>query len=510
MFITVHLDRARLFRWHSALIKAFRDRGHQVAVHFRDTSEPLPTTFTAILDFDHVRTHAGPDRFSTRLSPEAFVSDAEPASCARASLPDLSIDLSVASRVKRIDGRVLRVCYDGEPKDYALFHALLDGRAPQLTVLDTDCMRHWDIGLPALEMPSRLATSLDQSASRLVEGLVAIITRIAAGEHAPVPHETTSLEFASPSMLQAAGTFATRRALRKAANIRDRITGNAPRWHVAFRRADGAAPVAGTLNLSDFKILPDDGKRFYADPFLFVRDGACHVFVEELPDDTGTGVISHFTLSGGGEASRPRPVLSTPHHLSYPFVFERDGEIWMLPEQSAGGGLDLYRAAPFPGTWVHEARLIDAPVHDATFFEHDGRLWIAAGTQALQSSTWDALSLFWATSLRGPWTPHAANPVRVDARSARPAGPLWTDEHGRLIRPAQDCSGGYGSRLTLMTISELTPRTFGEQPAGTIEFSAGAHLLGPHTIGRGGGFEVVDLYARPGAVRAGYRSPTTL
>jgi hypothetical protein len=61
-----------------------------------------------------------------------------------------------------------------------------------------------------------------------------------------------------------------------------------------------------------------------------------------------------------------------------------------------------------------------------------------------------------------------------------------------------------------MTISELTPRTFGEQLAGTIEFSAGAHLLGPHTIGRGGGFEVVDLYARPGAVRAGYRSPTTL
>ena len=33
------------------------------------------------------------------------------------------------------------------------------------------------------------------------------------------------------------------------------------------------------------------------------------------------------------------------------------------------------------------------------------------------------------------------------------------------------------------------------------------------TIGRAfseRGFEVVDLYARPGAVRAGYRSPTTL
>ncbi len=510
MFIAVHLDQARLFRWHWALIKALRERGHEVSVQFRDTSEPLPTSLTAILDFDHVRTRAAPDRFSTHLSAAAFAGEAAPPSASRASAPDVSIDLSVASRVKRIDGRVLRVCYDGEPKDYALFHALLDGRAPQLSVLDTEGMRHWMIGLPALEMPSRLAPSLDQTTSRLVEGLLRIIARISAGEHAPVPHETSSEELSGQSILQAAGSFASRRALRKAASLRDRITGNAPRWHVAFRRVGDEAPKAASLNLSDFKILPDDGKRFYADPFIFVHDRVRHVFVEELPDDTGTGIISHFQISDDGEASRPHPVLKQPFHLSYPFVFERDGTIYMLPEQSAAGGLDLYRAQSFPHTWVHDARLIDGHLHDATLFEHGGLLWIAAGTQALQSSTWDALSLFWATSLKGPWTPHEKNPVRIDARSARPAGPLWRDVRGHLIRPAQDCSGGYGSRLTLSVIRDLTPQTFDEEPAGIIEFGGGLPLLGPHTIGRGGGFEVIDLYARPGAIRAGYRTPTTL
>ncbi len=505
MHIAAHLDRARVFRWHLALIKALEAAGHSVIVRFRDTSEPLPTSLTAILDFDRVRTHAGIERYATRMSPDAFAQY-----LVEQSTPvELSIDLSVSSRVRRIDGRVLRAFYDGEPKDYTLFHALLDQRAPHLTVLDTDSMRTWDIGLPALETPMRLGPSLDQVTSRLVEGLTAIVARIAAGERAPIPHEAASSDLPGQSMLQSASGFASARARRKLVNVRDRITGDAPRWHVAWRKVFSETPDAAVLDLSEFRILAEDGKRFYADPFVFVHNATCHVFIEELPDTTGIGVISHFVIGGDGEATRPRCVLEEPHHLSYPLVFARDGQIWMLPEQAAGGGLDLYRADPFPDRWVKEARLIDGRLHDATLFEHDGLLWIAAGSEAPQSSTWDALSLYWASSLTGPWTAHARNPVLVDARSSRPAGPLWRDG-GRLLRPAQDCSGGYGSRLTIAAITELSPTAFAQEVLGHIQFGASHRLLGPHTICRGGGYEVVDIYARPGAILAGYRSPTTI
>ena len=505
MRIAIHLDRARLFRWHLVLIEALRAAGHDAYVSFRDTSEPLPTSLTAILDFDRVRTRAGSDRLSTRMAPDAFAAFGE--SAPKAEAAELTLDLATSAKVVRLAGRVLRPTFDGSPKDTALFHALFDGRAPQLACADTQEPGIWDIGLPALESPTRLATSFDQAASRLVEGVVRTIARIDAGERAPITDGPNAASKGSSSILRSAGHFASDRTARKFERARDRLVGNAPRWHVAWRTITDASepPQAGTLDLSTFRILPDGGKRFFADPFVFVHQGVRHVFVEELPDATGTGVISHFTISDDGSASAPRVVLATPHHLSYPFVFQRDGDIWMLPESAAAGGLDLYRAEAFPDRWVKHARLIEGRLHDATLFEHGDRLWIAAGAEAFQSSTWDALALYWSATLAGPWHAHAKNPVVVDARAARPAGPLWR-AGGQLYRPAQDCSGGYGGAIAVNRIVTLTPDKFEEVRDGTIAFNPELNLLGPHTICRAGSIEVVDIYARPGALRAAFRA----
>ena len=182
----------------------------------------------------------------------------------------------------------------------------------------------------------------------------------------------------------------------------------------------------------------------------------------------------------------------------------------MLPEASASGGLDLYRATRFPFAWEKVARIIGTPLHDATLFAHGDTLWIAAGSQTLQSSSWDALALYSAEALLGPWQAHPLNPVLINARAARPAGPLWRASDGTLMRPAQDCISDYGSRLTLKRIDRLDPRGFSETIVGQIRFSAESHILGPHTLSRGGGLELIDLYARPGALRAGYREPNTL
>ena len=45
------------------------------------------------------------------------------------------------------------------------------------------------------------------------------------------------------------------------------------------------------------------------------------------------------------------------------------------------------------------------------------------------------LSIYWADRIRGPWRPHALNPVKLDARSSRPAGALFRRD-GKWIRPA--------------------------------------------------------------------------
>ena len=498
MRIAVHLDHSRLLRWHLTLIASLQSKGHTVSSEFRTTSEPLPLGILAILDFDAVRSGSAIDRLSGRITRTSV------AECAPESdlAPDLRIDVSTSAAIERLSGRVLRPLYDGSVSDETLFHALLSGRAPVLTVDDTDETSDWTIGFPAIERPTRLGESLDNVTSRLVEGLVIVVADIADGEH-PSPSEFEHKRLALGSFFASSAAFGTRRVATKLERVRDRLCGTRPKWHVAWRRTNGQAPEVGIsedLRLSDFHLLGDDGKRSYADPFAIVRDGVVHVFVEELPDETGTGIISHFSITESGEATTPTPVLNTGSHLSYPFVFEQDGETWMMPDSSSSDGLDLYRCQRFPDLWTLETRLLDGRYHDATHFSHEGQLWIAATTEAFQSSTWDALSLFCAPQLKGPWSPHKRNPVFVDARNARPAGPLWRDG-ANLMRPAQDCSTGCGVGVKFRKITKLTLDEYAEETTGGIVFKGNRAILGPHTICRAGGFEFVDLFARDSALR---------
>ncbi len=477
---------------------------------FGDTPEPLPTSFTVILDYDRARARAGNDRFSTRLSPAAFA----PLPRYAGGAYDVMLDLSSSSRVATHPGRVLRPLYDGSYKDYALFGCAAAGEAPVLAIADSLSRDHiWAIGRPALETPWRPAQSLDQITSRLADGILATLAAIERGEE-PAFERPEQTNFTGPSsIIEACARWALRRGRRKITRIVEKLSGNEPKWHVAWRKtgAGGCEQITpASYRIEHFRTLDDGGLSYFADPFLFVHQGTVHVFVEEVPNSTGRGVVSHFTLDAHGAPSKPSVVLDTGSHLSYPHVFEHRGAIYMMPESSAAGGLDLYRATQFPHTWENVGRLIDGRIHDATLFEHEGRLWIAAGSQAFQSSSWDGLSLFHADRLEGPWTPHPLNPVAVDAAGARPAGPLWRDAQGTLIRPAQDCTSGYGAALTLKRLIAVTPEHVREETAGQITF-ADRDISGPHTIGRAGGFEVVDLYARPAlsglviADEAGYK-----
>lgn len=505
MQICVHLDAARLFRSHFALLAALAAERHEVAVSFGDEPEPLPNSFTALIDYDRARAKATSDRFSTLLRPEAF--DAWPRYAGGSY--DVMLDLSTASKVRTHPGRVLRPLYDGAFKDYALMHAILDQRAPVLAISDSISREHvWKIGLPAIETPWRPSFAMDTITSRLVEGFVRVVGRIAAGEAPSDDVGEANFSVDRVNIFSASTTFARKRASRKARQLSDMLTGNEAKWHVAWRKISPDAATSShseILDLSKFRILEDDGQRYFADPFVFIHEGTTHVFIEEFPKATGKGIISHFTLNDDGTPSPITVVLQTEIHLSYPYVFAHEGHIYMLPKSSAAGGLELYRAKRFPFEWQKVSRLIEGSFHDATPFQHEGRWWIAASTKSLQSSSWDGLSLFYADALTGPWKPHRLNPVFIDARAARPGGALWRDAAGRLIRPAQDCTGGYGSKLTLRAISTLKPGAFEEETIGVLEFGGQTGILGPHTLSRVGGFEVIDLFASPSALRAGYR-----
>jgi hypothetical protein len=267
----------------------------------------------------------------------------------------------------------------------------------------------------------------------------------------------------------------------------------APHWRTAWRFVeDEGLWQAGSLAGTSWNVIPDPGFRFYADPFPFVHQGQSYVFVEDYDHRSGKAVISVVPFDAGGPSGPARPVLEEPWHLSYPFIFAAEGQVWMIPESSANRTVALYRADRFPDRWVREATLLtDIEASDATLVRHGGYVWMFAATRDGAGSWSDMLSIFRADDFRGPWVPHPGNPVLIDQASARPAG-AFVERQGALWRPVQDCTDGYGTGIGLAEIVRLDSEHF-EQTVHTV-LRAPAEWPGRrfHTLNRAGRIECID------------------
>lgn len=264
-------------------------------------------------------------------------------------------------------------------------------------------------------------------------------------------------------------------------------------WQTGYRLIDGPGVAeSGKLDGPPFTLLPDDGERFYADPFPFEYQGRSYLFVEEFPYALGRGIISVAELKPDGNFERPRPVLQEPHHLSYPNIFERDGSVFMIPESGTSNRLVLYRAENFPDRWVCDTVLLEGHCfNDATLLEHRGRLWIFGTERFGKGSASDTLMVYSAPDLRGPWEPHALNPILIDRAGARPGGHFIYRE-GRIFLPVQDGTLKYGGSLGLRELIRLDDEDVVLGPILPVRSGPAWHGKGIHTLTRSGRLEIID------------------
>lgn len=268
-------------------------------------------------------------------------------------------------------------------------------------------------------------------------------------------------------------------------------------WRSAIVMATAEEIVArGSIEGLPRQWLPPIGSfRFLADPFGLWRDDRLYVFVETYDYRVRIGAIEVLIYDAALRLIDRRPVLNEPWHLSYPLVFEAEGETWMLPEAHRSGRLTLYRATDFPIRW--EAAHVIALDHvavDATPVFHDGRWWLFYTSADREPDKMSALHVAFADRLTGPWTPHPGNPVRVDVTSARPGGmPIVVD--GRVVLPVQDCSRTYGGAIRPLTVTTLTPDRFVAEAGApvTAPMSAAPYVEGLHTLAAAGPVTLVDM-----------------
>ncbi len=252
------------------------------------------------------------------------------------------------------------------------------------------------------------------------------------------------------------------------------------------------------LTLGGYRRLQPPADRMWADPQAFERDGRHYVFFEEMFFANPRGHIAVIELARDGTASEARRVLERPYHLSYPFLFEHEGSLYMIPESGENRTIELYRCAEFPHRWEFVHNVMEGvEAYDTTLLHRDGRWWLFVTlVETRGASSWDELFVFCAdTPLSQAWTPHARNPVVSDCRSARPAGPLF-EYQGALYRPSQDSSGRYGRGFNLCRIDVLDGESYAETIVSRAMPEWADDVVATHTFSRSGDLHVIDAQVR--------------
>lgn len=229
----------------------------------------------------------------------------------------------------------------------------------------------------------------------------------------------------------------------------------------------------------------------WADPFGKAKDGRIQILFEKLDYRQPKGIICTSEIEDRALPTEPKPAIELPVHISYPYLFDYQGETYCIPETNQARGVSVYRANEFPYRWIKVADLLqNVRAVDTTLFHRNARLWL---TFTDRDRGGDANLYAWhAQDLFGPWQPHALNPVKTDIRSARPAGTPF-EYAGHFYRPAQDCSKTGGGRITINRVERLTPTEFQEEPVAVIEpFRDSPYKEGVHTLSAVGDHTLID------------------
>ncbi|WP_314945182.1 hypothetical protein [Bradyrhizobium cosmicum] len=481
MIIEFRCERDYARRWMHRQTLSIDGRDVAVQIAWTSTAEPRPAGLDALFELERIVLRKGKPGGADRLKdiPEQIQ--------ARNGTADVIVDFTGAARDLNSPARLyLRPLFNGAAGESAALAAILAGDLPVIEIVNEIDGAVLDRGQPSAEIAAGLSGGLETVMARTLTMLAAILSE----RPRLVPQLARPAQAGSGKQPAA---YVMRGLAVSIAKEIYRLCCYAPHWHVGWRFNDDAGVwQTGDLTGPGWNVLADPGNHFYADPFPITWQGRTFVFFEDLDHRVGKGIISAIEFGETGPIGEVVPVLEESWHLSYPFLIENDGELWMIPESSLHGDVALYKCVRFPDKWERHATLLSGlELADATITRHNGLNYLFGAWRDGTGGYSDALAIYYAEHLLGPWVPHASNPVLIDRASTRPAGNFVTMD-GKLWRPVQDCADGYGAALGLAEIVELSPTTFKQVVRHSLRPGPAWPGRKLHTLNRCGRLEVID------------------
>lgn len=214
--------------------------------------------------------------------------------------------------------------------------------------------------------------------------------------------------------------------------------------------------------------------KYYADPQLFKFGSKTYIFFEEY--DYIKGVISCISVDDDMNISKPIKVLEQPYHLSFPYIFSDGQKIFMVPETSKNGTIELYISDRFPLKWTkYHTILTGVWASDTVIFELNGIWWLF--TTIRDSHNFTIMYSF--DLLSKQWLHHNFN--NTDKLHGRMAGAVFR-HNGKLIRPVQCCIPKYGYCVIFYEITTLSRTNYVEKEVGRFFPNWEDGIIGTHTF----------------------------
>ena len=184
-------------------------------------------------------------------------------------------------------------------------------------------------------------------------------------------------------------------------------------------------------------------------------------------------------------------------HLSFPFIFEHGGDVFMMPEMSARRRVEIYRAVNFPLHLDAACDRLAMAARSPILFcsKIDGHWWLFANIS--ETPFEDHCNELHVFAVDGPALQAHRAPSAQSGCCWRGHGPAMagalcvTGE--RLLRIAQrNTDGIYGRGLQIMEITRLDSDGYEERVVEQFDHTMQRGLIGLHHLDRCAGAFIFD------------------
>ena len=265
------------------------------------------------------------------------------------------------------------------------------------------------------------------------------------------------------------------------------------RYQVGFQKTSW-----GNLEYRKSIFIKNKEGTFNADPFVIEINNKNYCFVECFNYLEKKAKINVYELSEKGYEFIGT-ALEESFHLSFPYIFEFNNEIYMVPESSKNKDIRLYKCQNFPLDWKLEEVLIDnIDAADTLVFQKDNKWWLMTNEDPLKLNNHNyQMNLYYSENLLdGKWISHKNNPIIMDSNKARNAGLVFDGDDMFRVSQAFGFYKKYGENFSLNKIENLDTNNYSETMFSTHKKFFKKHILGSHHLHSNNIFTVFDIWKK--------------